>query len=89
MTPYVFCAMSRRLGLLRRGLIDLTVSEVLYSLADAGEFAVDVGANVADRTSVLSRRVGGDGTVLTFEPHPVIRIPGGQRAEVGCSCGCP
>lgn len=60
------------LGILRRGLFDLTVSETLYRLADAGELAVDVGGNVGHMTSVLSRRVGRYGAVLTFEPHPSI-----------------
>jgi FkbM family methyltransferase len=60
------------LGILRRGLFDLTVSETLFRLADPGELAVDVGGNVGHMTSVLSRRVGGGGVVLTFEPHPVI-----------------
>jgi FkbM family methyltransferase len=60
------------LGILRRGLFDLTVSEGLYRLADSGELVVDVGGNVGHMTSVLSRRVGRGGTVLTFEPHPVI-----------------
>lgn len=60
------------LGILRRGLFDLTVSEALFRLADAGELVGDVGGNVGHMTSVLSRRVGADGAVLTFEPHPVI-----------------
>lgn len=60
------------LGILRRGLFDLTVSETLYRLADPGELVVDVGANVGHMTSLLSRRVGRQGTVLAFEPHETI-----------------
>jgi len=60
------------LELLRRGVFDLTVSETLFRLTDPGELAVDVGANVGHMTSVLASRVGGDGEVMAFEPHPRI-----------------
>ena len=56
----------------RRGVFDLAVTETLYRLADPGELAVDVGANVGHMTSVLARRLGQEGRVLAFEPHPDI-----------------
>ena len=58
--------------LMRRGVFDLTVSETLLRLADPGDLVVDVGANVGHMTSVLAQRVGPDGEVMAFEPHPRI-----------------
>jgi len=66
--------------LLRRGVFDLTVSETLFRLTDPGELAVDVGANVGHMTSVLARRVGRNGEVMAFEPHP--RIHADLRVNV-------
>jgi FkbM family methyltransferase len=68
------------LELLRRGVFDLTVSETLFRLADPGELAVDVGANVGYMTSVLAARLGPGGEVMAFEPHP--RIHADLRANV-------
>jgi len=56
----------------RRGVFDLAVSETLYRLADPGELAVDVGANVGHMASIFARRLGPAGRVLAFEPHPDI-----------------
>lgn len=57
----------------RRGIFDLTVSEVLYRLTDPGALALDVGANVGHMTSLLAARTGQFGRVVAFEPHPAIR----------------
>jgi FkbM family methyltransferase len=54
----------------RRGIFDLPVCEALWRLADPGELAVDVGANIGQMTSALAARVGGGGRVIAFEPHP-------------------
>ena len=54
------------------GINDLTVSECLFRLADPGELAVDVGANVGYTTSILSVAVGSSGRVISFEPHPTL-----------------
>lgn len=59
-------------AILRRGLFDLVVSEVLYRLSDPGELAVDVGANVGHMTSLFAKRLGPDGKVISFEPHPTL-----------------
>ena len=65
----------------RRGVFDLAVSETLFRLADPGELAVDVGTNVGHMTSIFARRLGPEGRVLAFEPHP--DIAGLLRENVG------
>jgi FkbM family methyltransferase len=52
------------------GVLDLPVSETLLRLADPGEVAADVGANIGCMTAALARAVGRDGVVWAFEPHP-------------------
>jgi FkbM family methyltransferase len=54
----------------RRGIFDLLVCETLLRLADAGETALDVGANIGQMTSLLAYALGSGGVVLAFEPHP-------------------
>jgi len=56
----------------RTGVYDLTVAETLARLADPGERAVDAGANVGLMSSLLARAVGPRGSVVCFEPHPLI-----------------
>jgi FkbM family methyltransferase len=58
------------LSIARRGLFDLIVCETLLRLAEPGEVALDVGANIGHMTSVLSAAVGPGGRVVAFEPHP-------------------
>jgi FkbM family methyltransferase len=58
--------------ILHFGLFDLLVSEVLFRLADPGETALDVGANIGFMTRLLAERVGASGRVYAFEPHPEI-----------------
>jgi FkbM family methyltransferase len=55
------------------GIFDLIVCEALWRLAEPGETALDVGANVGHMTGLLARRVGPGGRVLSFEPHPDVR----------------
>jgi FkbM family methyltransferase len=59
-------------ALLHLGVYDLAVSEVICRLCDAGETALDLGANVGLVTALLARRVGATGRVLGFEAHPEI-----------------
>lgn len=54
------------------GLYELPVAEALWRLADPGETALDIGANIGQMTSVLATRVGPTGRVHSFEPHPVV-----------------
>jgi FkbM family methyltransferase len=54
----------------RTGVFELPVSETIARLLDPGELAVDVGANVGYMSGLMARRVGTDGEVIAFEPHP-------------------
>src|SRR3954447_2477076 len=56
----------------RTGVHELAVSEVIARLADPGELAVDVGANIGYVTSLLAWRVGPQGKVVAFEPNPPV-----------------
>jgi FkbM family methyltransferase len=60
------------LGIARRGVFDLSVSETLFRLTDPGDLALDIGANIGHMTSLLAARVGPSGRVIAFEPHPDI-----------------
>ncbi|MFZ0738905.1 MAG: FkbM family methyltransferase [Candidatus Acidiferrales bacterium] len=55
-----------------QGLYELTVTEALWRLSERGELAVDVGANIGYTASVLGMRVGSEGRVVLFEPHPEV-----------------
>jgi FkbM family methyltransferase len=52
------------------GIFDACVSETIFRLLDAGETAVDVGANIGYMTCLMARRAGARGRVLAYEPHP-------------------
>jgi hypothetical protein len=57
---------------LARGLYDLTVSETLWRLIEVGQHCLDVGANIGPHTAVMAARLGGEGSVWAFEPHPML-----------------
>ncbi|MBI4327205.1 MAG: FkbM family methyltransferase [Chloroflexi bacterium] len=54
------------------GVIDLSLTEVLWRLTDAGDTAVDIGANIGYTASILAARSGPTGRVIVFEPHPML-----------------
>jgi FkbM family methyltransferase len=54
------------------GIYDLCVSETLWRIIDKGETCVDVGANIGYMTCLMAHRVGPNGKVVAFEPHPCI-----------------
>ena len=56
-------------GIARTGVHELAVSETIWRLADAGDLAVDVGANVGYFTSLLAHR---SRRVIALEAHPAI-----------------
>lgn len=56
----------------RSGVHDLPVVEALWRLLDAGDTAVDVGANIGYTAGLMAMRVGRTGTVLCFEPQPEV-----------------
>ncbi len=56
----------------RKGIYDLVTAEVIYRLLDPGAHALDVGAHVGLMSAVMALRVGADGQVQCFEPHPAV-----------------
>ena len=52
------------------GVHDLAVSEAIWRVLSPGETAVDAGANVGYTMSLMALRVGREGTVVAYEPHP-------------------
>jgi FkbM family methyltransferase len=52
------------------GLVDPTVSEVLWRLIEPQETVVDVGANIGYMTGLMATRVERSGKVISFEPNP-------------------
>jgi FkbM family methyltransferase len=57
-------------SLARTGVYDLVVSETIWRLVNPGDHVVDAGANIGYMTSIMARRVGPQGRVDAFEPHP-------------------
>src|SRR3954465_296715 len=52
------------------GVFDPCVTETLHRLIDPGDVVADVGANLGYMSSLAAARVGPEGRVLAFEPHP-------------------
>jgi len=52
-----------------QGIYDLPVTEAIIRLSDAGDTALDVGANIGYMTLVLALAVGQQGRVICFEPN--------------------
>jgi FkbM family methyltransferase len=63
---------SLSLHLWHLGVLDLPVSEVIWRLLAPGEVGVDVGANMGYYSGLMAARVGRQGRVLAYEPHPEI-----------------
>jgi FkbM family methyltransferase len=57
-------------ALLKTGLDDLPLCEILWRLLRPHDIAVDVGANIGMTASLMLTRVGSCGSVHAFEPHP-------------------
>ncbi len=55
-----------------QGVYDLPLTEALTRLADPGETALDLGANIGYASLVLARAVGPQGRVICFEPNPAL-----------------
>jgi len=55
-----------------QGVYDLPLTEALTRLADPGETALDLGANIGYASLVLARAVGPRGRVICFEPNPAL-----------------
>jgi FkbM family methyltransferase len=65
-----------------QGLYELGVTEALWRLTEAGDLAVDAGANIGYTTSILGVRVGPRGRVICFEPNPEVFISLRENVEV-------
>jgi FkbM family methyltransferase len=55
-----------------QGVYDLALTEVIWRLLDAGDMAVDAGANIGYVTGLMAVRAGPRGSVAALEPHPDI-----------------
>lgn len=55
-----------------QGVYDLPLTEALTRLADPGETALDLGANIGYASLVLALAVGPQGRVICFEPNPAL-----------------
>jgi FkbM family methyltransferase len=74
--------------LIRQNVFDIAVTEAAWRLLKAGDIAVDVGANIGYITSLFAAKVGSQGRVESFEPHP--RIFARLRKNVhNFKCGTP
>jgi FkbM family methyltransferase len=65
-----------------QGLYELGVTEALWRLTEAGDLAVDAGANIGYTTSILGVRVGPLGRVICFEPNPEVFTSLRENVEV-------
>ena len=54
-------------------VFDIAVSECAWRLLQRGDQVLDVGANIGYMTNLFSSKVGANGIVHSFEPHPTIR----------------
>lgn len=57
----------------KQGIFDIGVSECAWRLLQAGDHVIDAGANIGYMTSLFAAKVGKNGAVHSFEPHPQIR----------------
>lgn len=60
-------------NLLFRGEFEPHVTCLFRQLARVGGVAVDIGANIGTHTLTLAQALGPTGTVLAFEPNPLVR----------------
>jgi FkbM family methyltransferase len=56
----------------RTGIYDLAMTEIIFRLLKPGDLAIDGGANIGYTSSLMSQKVGKNGKVIAFEPHPTI-----------------
>lgn len=61
-------------------------AQIVRSLLDEGDFAVDVGANIGAYTLIMSRMVGSTGRVAAFEPNPEVYVRLVENLRVNNFC---
>ena len=59
-------------AIVKHGIYELAVSEVLWRLLKSGNTFVDAGANIGYMSSLMAAKVGPMGRGYAFEPHPEI-----------------
>jgi FkbM family methyltransferase len=57
----------------KQGIFDIGVSECAWRMLQPGDHVLDAGANIGYMTSLFASKVGKQGVVHSFEPHPRIR----------------
>ena len=55
-----------------RGVFDLVTLEAIARLIDPGDNALDIGANIGQMATLMSRCAGPSGKVTVFDPHPEV-----------------
>jgi FkbM family methyltransferase len=58
-------------AIFRQRIFDVAVSECAWRLLRSGDHVLDAGANIGYMTSLFAARVGKQGVIHSFEPHPV------------------
>jgi FkbM family methyltransferase len=68
------------------GVYDLALTECLWRLVGAGDTCLDIGANIGYFSSLLAHRVGPQGRVMSFEPHPALfaKLQGHLKKDFNC-----
>jgi FkbM family methyltransferase len=56
----------------RKGMYDIVTAETVYRLLDPKAHALDAGAHVGLMSVIMALRVGAEGRIHSFEPHPAI-----------------
>jgi len=65
----------------KQRIFDLAVSECAWRLLSPGDHVIDAGANIGYMTMLFAARVGHNGLVHSFEPHPRVRSMLEQNVE--------
>lgn len=75
----------------KQRIFDLAVSECAWRLLQPGDHAIDAGANIGYMTMLFAARVGENGVVHAYEPHPIVaeRLEANVRRVLARGkCGC-
>ncbi len=77
-------------AVLRRGLYETEVVELLWRLTLPEDTVIDAGANIGYMSSVFVARLGPQGRLFSFEPHPEIfkrlEVNAGLWRDDGAEC---
>lgn len=61
-------------SILRTGLYDLALSEILWLLAEPNSLSIDIGANIGYTSLLMLHRSKPNGKLLLFEPNPNLAL---------------